>query len=216
MSELAKFIEHTYLQPDTNLLDVHRICEEALRSNFAVVCVPPFFVREARKIIGDRPKIRLGTVVGFPMGYSAISAKSDEIKRAMDEGADDIDAVINLAAIKSNMWNHLQRDTDALVLATQSRGGQLKLILECGLLSDDELKKSSQIAKEAGVPWLSSGTGWFGHPATSAMVERMIAASGNSFKYKAVTDKIDIMLAESLVQAGAHRIGTSQSLNLTK
>src|SRR5262245_47813817 len=110
MSDLAKFIEHTVLKPDTTLTDVRRVCEEAQRYGFAAVCVPPLFVRDARRAVGDDSRIRVVTVVGFPMGYSAIPAKSEEIKRALEEGADDIDAVINLAAIKSNNWNHVAHD----------------------------------------------------------------------------------------------------------
>ena len=166
MPELAQYLEHTVLKPDTAIGDIARVCDEAARFGFAAVCIPPLFVRDARNILGERSKTRLATVVGFPMGYSSISSKSDEIKRAMDEGASDIDAVLNISAVKSALWNHVGRDLDALTLATQSRGGVLKLILECGLLSTDELVRVIGMARDAGLPWLKTGTGFHGHNAT--------------------------------------------------
>jgi deoxyribose-phosphate aldolase len=166
MSELAKFIEHTVLKPDTTLSDVRRMCEEAQNHRFAGVCIPPLFVREARRILGENARIKVATVVGFPMGYSAIPAKSEEIKRALEEGADEIDAVINIAAVKSNNWNHVQHDIDAVALATHMRGRTLKIILECGLLTDTEIKKVCELAADARVVWLKTGTGFHGHLAT--------------------------------------------------
>jgi deoxyribose-phosphate aldolase len=214
MSELAKFLEHTALKPDTTLADINRVCEEALRFGFAAVCIPPPFIKDARRILGERSKVRLATVAGFPMGYAAISAKNEEIKRAMDDGADDVDAVVNIACIKSNMWNHVSRDIDALVLATQSRGGTLKLILECGLLSPEELKKTCEIALDTGVPWLKTGTGFHGFNATVEMVQVLRSYAKPTTKIKAAGGIRDIKTAEALIQAGADKLGTSASVNL--
>lgn len=214
MSELAKYIEHTILKPDTTLADAMRICEEALRFNFVGVCIPPLYVRDARRVFGERSKTRLATVVGFPMGYAAISAKSDEIKRAMDEGATEIDAVINIAAIKSGLWNMVHRDIDGLSLATQSRGGTLKLIVECGLLTTDELKKVCNIANETGVLWLKTGTGFHGHDATVEMVRNLREFGGPSIKVKAAGGIRTAKLAQALVDAGAERLGASASIEI--
>lgn len=218
MPALAQHIEHTILKPDTKASDIGRVCEEAVQFGFAAVCIPPLFVREARNILGDRSKTRLATVVGFPMGYSSISSKSDEIKRAMDEGANDIDAVLNIAAVKSGLWNHVSRDIDALTLTTQSRGGILKLILECGLLANDEMVRVIGIAREAGLPWLKTGTGFHGHDATPGMVKNLVSLAGNHFKIKAAGGIRTAEQAQALIDAGAHRIGTSSAmvmLNLT-
>ena len=215
MSELAKFIEHTILKPDATLQDVSRICEEALRFNFAAVCIPPLFIKEARRILGERSKIRLATVVGFPMGYSTIAAKSEEIKRAMDDGADDIDAVVNISAIKSGVWNTVSRDIDGLALATQTRGGTLKLILECGFLTNDELRKICQISADAGVPWLKTGTGFHGFDATPDMVHAIrVAANGHPFKIKAAGGIRTAQIAQALINAGADRLGSSSGISI--
>lgn len=214
MSDLAKFIEHTILKPDTTLAEVRRVCEEAKKYGFAGVCIPPLYVREARRAIGEDTRIRVATVVGFPMGYSAIPAKSEEIKRALEEGADDIDAVINIAAVKSDNWNHAKHDIEGLALATHMRGRTLKLILECGLLTHEEIKKICELAAEARVAWLKTGTGFHGFPATPEMVRQLRAAASNGIKIKAAGGIRTAENAKALLEAGADRLGTSASLEI--
>jgi deoxyribose-phosphate aldolase len=208
MTELSKAIEQTVLKPDTSIADVRRVCEETLKYGFAGVCVPPLFVRDARRMLGEN-KARVVTVVGFPMGYSAIAAKSEEIKRAIDEGADEIDAVINLAAVKSGNWNHVSNDIEGVALATNMRGRTLKLILECGLLSPAELPKIIECAAASRITWLKTGTGFHGHPATPDMVRALRSAAPNSFKIKASGGIRTADAARALLAAGADRIGTS-------
>ncbi len=209
MSDLAGFIEHTLLKPDCSLQDVRRLCEEAERYRFAAVCIPPFFVRDAKRTLGENSKVRVATVVGFPMGYSAIAAKSEEIKRAVDEGVDDIDAVVNIAAIKSQNWNHVHHDIDSIARATHMRGRTSKLILECGLLTEDEIRRVSAIAREVGVHFLKTGTGFHGHPATVDMVRLLKELAGNELKIKAAGGIRTRETAEALLKAGADRLGTS-------
>ena len=99
MEQIQQYLEYTILKANTSISDVRKLCEVAVEHRFAGVCVPPLFVREAKRIVGDEGKIKVATVVGFPMGYSALAAKTEEIKRAIDEGADEIDGVVNIAAI---------------------------------------------------------------------------------------------------------------------
>ncbi len=212
MSELAKFLEHTILKPDTSLQDVIRLSEESIRFGFAAVCIPPQFVKDARRLLGERNNVRLATVAGFPMGYTAISAKSEEIKRSIDEGADDVDAVINIAAVKSALWNHVSRDIAGMALAAQTRGGRLKLILECGLLTPAECQKVCEFAEEYGVPWLKTGTGFHGCDSTEEMVRTLRAMANPSFKIKAAGGIRTATLAKALLDAGADRLGTSASI----
>jgi deoxyribose-phosphate aldolase len=214
MTELAKFIEHTILRPDTTLADVRRVCEEAIQHQFAGVCIPPLFVRDARRIVGDMSRVRVVTVVGFPMGYNAIAAKSEEIKRAIDEGTDDIDAVINISALKSDNWNHVTHDIDSVARATHMRGKTMKLILECGLLTEPEIKKVAEIAREVNIMWLKTGTGMHGHPATPEMVRTLSRLAGPDFKIKASGGIRTAKEAQALVDAGAERLGTSASLQI--
>ncbi len=214
MSELAKFIEHTILKPDTTLTDVRRVCEEAKKHGFAAVCIPPLYVREAKRALGDDSRVRVATVVGFPMGYSAIPAKSEEIKRALEEGADDIDAVINISAVKSDNWNHAKHDIEGVALATHMRGRTLKLILECGLLVPAEIEKICAIAAEARITWLKTGTGFHGFPATPEMVRQLRSAAPEGIKIKAAGGIRTAEQAKALIEAGADRLGTSSSLEI--
>jgi len=214
MSELAKFIEHTILKPDTTLAEVRKVCEEAKKHGFAAVCIPPLFVREARRALGEDTRVRVATVVGFPMGYSAIPAKSEEIKRALEEGADDIDAVINIAAVKSDNWNHVKHDIEGVALATHMRGRTLKLILECGLLSPAEITKICEYAAEARITWLKTGTGFHGFPATPEMVRQLRSAAPAGIKLKAAGGIRTAEQATALIEAGADRLGTSSSLTI--
>lgn len=214
MSDLAGFIEHTILKPDCSLQDIRRVCEEAIRCRFAGVCIPPYFVRDAKRIIGAESPTRVVTVVGFPMGYTAIAAKSEEIKRAVDEGADEIDAVLHISALKSDNWNHVQHDIEGIARATHMRGRISKLILECGLLTEDEIRRVVEIAKTAGIHYLKTGTGFHGYPATVEMVRLLKSLAGADMKVKAAGGIRTLETANALLEAGADRLGTSASLAL--
>ena len=213
MSDLAKSIEHTLLRPDTSLDDIRTLCEEAQKYGFGGVCVPPLFVRDCKRILEDSPsKIQVVTVVGFPMGYSAIAAKSEEIKRATDEEVDEIDAVVNISAIKSGQWNHVANDIEALALATNMRGKSLKLIVECGLLTQEELAKVCELAAKSRVAWLKTGTGFHGHTATPEMVHALRAMTPEGIKIKAAGGIRTRDQALALLEAGADRLGSSASV----
>jgi deoxyribose-phosphate aldolase len=214
MSEIAKYIEHTILKPDATLQEIKRLCEEALQYNFSAVCVPPFYVRDARRILGEPTKIRIVTVVGFPMGYSAMAAKSEEIKRAVDDGADDIDAVINLAAVKSENWNYVSHDIDSIARATYMRGKRLKLILESGLLTEPELKRLIEIAVETRIDWLKTGTGFHNQPATPRMVQALRRLAPAAIKIKTAGGIGTLKTAGALIEAGANALGTSDSVSI--
>jgi len=216
MSNLAGIIEHTLLKPDCSLDDVRRICDEATQMGFVGVCIPPFFVRDAKRALGEESRVRVATVVGFPMGYTAIAAKSEEIKRALDEGADEIDAVLNIAAVKSGNWNHVSHDVDGIARATYIRGRTSKLILECGLLTEEEIRQVADIAREAGIHYLKTGTGFHGHPATPDMVRLLKSLAGDKMKVKASGGIRTRAGAEALVKAGADRLGTSAGLEIMK
>lgn len=211
-SELSKFIEHTLLKPDTSLAEVRRLCEEALKYGFHGVCVPPLFVRDARRALGEDSAIRVVTVVGFPMGYTAIPAKSEEIRRALDEGANDVDTVINLSAVKSDNWNHVHHDIDSVARATHMRGRTLKLIVECELLTEAEIRRICGFAQEAQVNWLTTSTGFHGHAATVEMVRLLRSIAAPNIKIKASGGIRTAQEAQALLDAGADRLGTSASL----
>ncbi len=213
-AELAKTIEHTLLRPDSSLNHVRQVVNEAIEYGFMAVCIPPLFCRDARRLLGDSNTIRLATVVGFPMGYSAIAAKSEEIKRAVDEGADDIDAVVNIAAVKSGQWNHVEHDIDSMARATHMRGRQLKLILECGLLTDDEISKLCEFAAISGAAYVKTSTGMFNLPTTVNMVKKLRMVTPGQIKIKAAGGIRDRATAIALLEAGANCVGSSASVKI--
>lgn len=216
MEQIQQYLEYTILKADTSISDVRKLCEVAVEHRFAGVCVPPLFVREAKRIVGDEGKIKVATVVGFPMGYSALAAKTEEIKRAIDEGADEIDGVVNIAAIKSNNWNHVENDIEGMALATNMRGKWLKLILEMGLLTTEEIQRIADQALKSRVKFLKTGTGMHGFDATPEMVTLLKKIADPSLKIKASGGIKTHAQAVALIKAGADRIGSSAGLDLLK
>lgn len=216
MEQIQQYLEHTILRADTSLNDVRKLCEVALEHQFAGVCVPPLFVREAKRIVGEESKTKVVTVIGFPMGYSALAAKTEEIKRAIDEGTDEIDGVLNIAAVKSNNWNHVENDIEGMALATNMRGKSMKLILEMGLLTEEEIIKVAGLALNSRVKYLKTGTGMHGFDATPAMVAFLKKIADPSLKIKASGGIKTHAQAVALIQAGADRIGSSSCPALLK
>ncbi len=210
--DIHKAIEHTNLKPDCTVDDIRRLCEEALQYKFYGVCVPPFFVKNAARFVNEQAKVI--TVVGFPMGYSTVSAKVEEIKRAIDEEADEIDAVVNICAIKSNNWNYIKSEIDSLTRAVSMRGKILKLIIETGLLTKDEMKQIMKVAEENGVQFIKTSTGINADGATVEVVKFLRENLSPKVKIKASGGIKTFEMAEKLIHAGADRIGTSSSVQI--
>jgi deoxyribose-phosphate aldolase len=212
--DLATIIEHAALKADTTLEDIKKLCREVQQHGLGSICIPPHFVRDAHRILGEERRIRIVTVVGFPMGYTSLAAKSEEIRRAIEQGADDIDAMINLAAVKSGRWDYVHQEIDGIARATHLRGKTLKLILECSLLTNDEIRQICTIAQENKVKWLETSTGFLGHNTTTDMVKNLKTLAGPSFKIKATGDIKTAAEAKAMVEAGADRVGTSAGLEI--
>jgi deoxyribose-phosphate aldolase len=210
MTELAGSIDHTLLKPDLTLAQIQLHCQEAANWKCAAVCIPPYFTRDAKRFLTQMDaRTKVAVVTGFPMGYSAIAAKSEEIKRATDEGADEVDAVVNIAAIKNGHWNHVQNELDLLVRATHMKGVTLKLIVEASMLNDDELKHVCQLAGQAGVNFVKNSTGFFNGGATVDLIKKIRAYCDPKVQIKASGGIKTAADAQAMLQAGAVRIGTS-------
>ncbi|MEL6636209.1 MAG: deoxyribose-phosphate aldolase, partial [Bacteroidota bacterium] len=156
--ELSKYIDHTILSPGCTSEDIKRICDEAKHFGFYAICIPPYYVRLAARELEDSP-VKIATVVGFPMGYAAIPAKVEEIKRAIDEGADELDIVANIAAVKNGDWAHVRNDIDGVTIAVHLKGKKVKLIVEATLLTEAEIIKICTICREVGVDFVKTSTG---------------------------------------------------------
>jgi deoxyribose-phosphate aldolase len=207
-------IEHTLLKPDTTTQQVKEICQEAIQYGFGAVCIPPFFVKTATQQLEDT-SIKVVTVVGFPMGYSAIPTKVEATKRAVDEGADEVDMVVNIAAIKDGNWSHVRNDIDSVTTAVHLKGKAIKVILETGLLSVAEIKQLCDICQAIGVNYIKTSTGINAGGATIEMV-KLLKENVTGIKIKASGGIRTKAFAMQLLEAGADRIGTSAGIKIVQ
>ena len=210
--DIRKTIEHTILRPDCTADAIHQLCDAALQHTFYGVCVPPYYVRDAVRFLNEQAKVI--TVVGFPMGYSTIPSKVEEIKKALDEGADEVDAVVSIAAVKSGNWNYIKSELDSMARSVSLKGKVLKLIVETGILTREELAKLLPIAEQNEVHFIKTSTGFNGVGATVEDVKFLKATLKNKTKIKASGGVKTQEQAEKLLNAGADRIGTSSGLQM--
>ncbi len=210
---LASRIDHTLLKSDASEKEVKKLCIEAKEHGFAAVCVPPYFVRRC-KLWLTGTNVKVATVVGFPLGYAHTPAKVEEARRAIDEGADEIDMVINLIALKAGDTNYLKNELTSVATITQLRGGKLKVILETGLLTEAEIISACELCKEMTVDFVKTSTGFIQPGATVEVVRLLRSNLPKSIKIKASGGIRDKEFAKQLVEAGADRIGTSAGVSL--
>ncbi|MFK7772588.1 MAG: deoxyribose-phosphate aldolase [Saprospiraceae bacterium] len=213
--QLPSYIDHTILKIDTKKTDIKKLCTEAEANNLYAVCVPPYFVQNASMLLKNSD-VKIATVIGFPLGYSATPSKAAEIHKAIDDGADELDVVINVSAVKSGDWNYVQNDIKTVVLATQMKGKIIKVILETGLLNKKEIKKLCEICADAGVNYVKTSTGFNGDGATEEVVEFLRANLPGSIKIKASGGIKSVKKALKMIEAGADRLGTSSSMKIIK
>lgn len=209
---VASFIDHTVLKADCTPSDIQRICTEARQYQFAAVCIPPYYVADAAQQL-ENSGVKVATVIGFPMGYATTSAKVEEIKRAMDDGADELDVVINLCAVRSNQWNYVRDDIDRMSTTIRLKGKVVKVILETGLLQEAEIIRLCEICKELTVDFVKTSTGFNGEGATVYTVELLKQClQGTTVKIKASGGIRTREDAQRLIEAGAQRLGCSASV----
>ena len=212
---LVSFIEHTLLKADCTKEDVLRICEEARQFNFCAVCVPPYLVKYAKQALKDS-LIKVVTVIGFPMGYSAIAAKVEEIKRALNDGADELDVVVNIIAVKNKEWSHVKSDIDSTTRAVHLKGKTVKVIFETGLLSNEEIKKLCEICTEIEVDYVKTSTGYNGSGASPETISLLKQNLSKKIKIKASGGIRTKEAAIKLIEAGANRLGCSASIAIVE
>ena len=210
---LASKIDHTLLKSDASEKEVKKLCAEAKEHGFAAVCIPPYFVRKCKLWLNDSP-VKVATVVGFPLGYAHTPAKVEEARRAIDEGADEVDMVINIIALKAGDWNYLKNELTSVATIVQLRGGKLKVILETGLLSETEIIKACGLCKEMSVDFVKTSTGFVQPGATVEAVKLLRANLPKSIKIKASGGIRDKAFALQLIEAGADRLGSSAGVSI--
>lgn len=214
MKNLNRFIEHTLLKPFLEGPSIDKLVKEAVDNNFIGVCVPPFWVKRARRELGDAD-VQLVTVIGFPLGYNMTETKLDEMDLAIRNGADELDMVMNVSAFKSNMpWTKIDVAKCASLVHEHDR--LLKVIIETAYLSDEEIKEACSICQDAGADFVKTSTGFAGEGAKSEHIRLMRSVLPSSIGIKASGGIKTYEDAVSMIEAGADRLGTSSGLEIVQ
>ena len=206
---LNKTIDHTILNPDATKDEVIKVIDEAKAYDLASVCLEPCWVTLAAERLADS-EVKVCTVIGFPLGANTKTVKAFEAKEAVENGADEVDMVLNIGALKSGEYDLVLEDMKAVREA--AKDAVVKVILETCLLTDEEKKKACALAKEAGMDFVKTSTGFSTAGATTEDVKRMREAVGDAMGVKASGGIRDRETAEAMIAAGASRIGASKSI----
>lgn len=210
-AKIARLIDHTILKPETTEADVRRLCEEALRYGFASVCVNTCWVPLCRRLV-QGGRVKVCTVVSFPLGSNATEVKAYEAAQAVKAGADELDMVANLGWIKEGKLDLVQHDIRAVVKA--AKGAAVKVIIETCLLTDEEKVRACLAAKAAGAAFVKTSTGFNKEGATVGDVALMRRVVGREMGVKASGGIRDLETATQMVEYGATRIGASASVGI--
>lgn len=212
---IAAYIDHTILKPDTTLEDIRRVCNEAKEYGFAAVCIPPLYIKSAVELL-DGSAVKKAAVIGFPMGYAAIEAKLAEVVLAIVDGADELDMVMNISAVKNNDWQFIAHEINAILPVIKNKNRVIKIIIETGLLTSDEIIKCCELYGAAGVDFLKTSTGFSGKGASVADVQLMRQYLPSHIQIKASGGIRSYSFACELIKAGAKRIGCSSSVEIIR
>jgi len=211
--DIARLIDHTLLKPDATREDIRKICLEALKFGFASVCVNPWNVSEAAELLRGS-EVRVCTVVGFPLGATLPQVKMFEAEEAIKLGAQEIDMVINVGALKSGQTDAVEADIRGVADASHRGGAICKVILETSLLTTEEKVRGSLAAKNAGADFVKTSTGFSTGGATAEDVRLMRAVVGGELGIKASGGVRSLEDLQKMVEAGATRIGASASVKI--
>jgi deoxyribose-phosphate aldolase len=212
---VAAMIDHTLLKPDATRRDIQALCREAAEYGFASVCVNPTWVAECARLLRDT-SVKVCSVVGFPLGATTADTKHYETRRAVFDGAREIDMVINVGALKSGDLRLVERDIEAVAAPCREAGALSKVILEAALLTDEEKVAACTIAKAAGADFVKTSTGFGPGGATAADVALMRRVVGVDMGVKAAGGVRDLEGLKAMVAAGATRIGASAGVRIVQ
>lgn len=209
--QLNAYIDHTLLKPEATKSQILSLCAEARRFDFYSVCVNSSYVKTCVEALKDSA-VKVCCVVGFPLGAMSTKTKTYETEQAVLDGAKEIDMVISIGALKDERYDDILEDIRSVVLA--ARGVVVKVIIETALLTDGEKIKACQLSEQAGAHFVKTSTGFSGGGATTEDIELMKKACGPKMKIKASGGIKTTKQAWALIEAGAHRLGTSSGVSL--
>jgi deoxyribose-phosphate aldolase len=208
---INRFIDHTNVKPEATEKDIIKLCQEAKEHGFHSVCISPFRTSLAKKEL-ENLKVEIITVVGFPYGFVKTAEKISEAKQAITDGATEIDMVINIGAVKDANWEYVEGEIREIAQSISPIG--LKVIMEIGFLTSEELSLACKVAKKAGAAFVKTSTGFGPRTPTPDDIKIMRDAVGPEMGIKASGGIHDFEMAKKMIEAGATRIGTSSALQI--
>ena len=212
MKEILSKVDHTLLAQAATWADIQALCADGMKYHTASVCIPASYVKQAKDYVGD--KLPICTVIGFPNGYSTTKVKCFEAFDAVQNGADEIDMVINIGWVKDQRWDDLLEEIKAV--KQHCMGKLLKVIIETCLLTNEEKVRMCQIVSESGAEYIKTSTGFSTSGATFRDVELFAQHVTNGVKIKAAGGISSIADAEKFIALGASRLGTSRIVKIVK
>ncbi|NEZ46383.1 deoxyribose-phosphate aldolase [Clostridium niameyense] len=211
-NELAAMIDHTILKPEASQEVVERICKEAIENKFASVCINPCNVPLVAKLL-EGSSVKVCTVIGFPLGATTSNVKAFETKEAIENGAEEVDMVINIGKLKDKDYDYVKKDIEAVVNAAGEKA-LTKVIIETCLLTDEEKVKVCEIAKKAGADFVKTSTGFSKSGAKASDIKIMRETVGKDMGVKASGGIHSYEEALDMINSGASRIGASASISI--
>lgn len=212
-AQLAKYMDHTMLKPEATAEMIDKAIAEAQKYNTASVCINPYWVKRVHEGLAGTD-INTCTVIGFPLGATSTASKVFETKQAIEDGADEIDMVINIGELKGDNDQAVEDDIRAVAEATHEKGKLLKVIIENCLLTDEEKTRASKLTVKGGADFVKTSTGFSTSGAKAEDVKLMREAVGPDFKIKAAGGIHSLADAYSMIEAGANRLGVSASVQI--
>ena len=212
VKEILSKVDHTLLAQTATWAEIKSLCDDAVRYGTASVCIPASYVAQAKEYVGN--KMAVCTVIGFPNGYSTTECKAFETADAVQNGADEIDMVVNIGWVKDCRWDELLAEMQAVRAAC--RGKVLKVIIETCLLTDEEKIRLCEIVTASGADYIKTSTGFSTGGATFADVELFAKHVGKGVKIKAAGGISSLEDAEKFIELGASRLGTSRVVQIVK
>ena len=208
--EINRYIEQTNLKPDLTDRDIDTLVAQAKEYEFVGICLPPFWVKQAARELGDSDT-QLVTVIGFPLGYQRTESKLIEIDKAIEDGANELDIVMNISAFKSGMpWVKIELAKCAHRI--HEGGAMMKVILETSYLSEEEIRIATKLCVEAGTDWVKTSTGFSSAVAKIEHVRIMRETASSNVGVKASGGIRDLKQAQAMIEAGADRLGVSAGI----
>jgi deoxyribose-phosphate aldolase len=212
---IVKMIDHTLLKADATKAEIVKLAEEAKEYSFASVCVNPTWVKTAAELLADTPEVKVCTVIGFPLGASTPETKAFETKNAIENGATEVDMVINIGALKAQQDDLVLKDIQAVVDAAKGKA-LTKVIIETCLLTNEEKVRACELAVKAGADFVKTSTGFSTGGATVEDIRLMRKTVGPDIGVKASGGVRSLSDALAMVEAGATRIGASSGVSISK